>query len=61
MNAKSGKKANSVRLPIDLQNVLESIAHRNSLAVNDVIRLCLLKVLPIVEKEGITIKPGKAT
>jgi hypothetical protein len=56
---KSGK-ANTVRLPIHLQKQVETIANKYHLAINDVIRLALLQVLPIIEKEGITIKPGKA-
>jgi hypothetical protein len=58
---KSGDKVNTVRLSGDVQKKIEAIADRNHIAVTDVIRLCLLHVLPIIEKEGITIKPGKAS
>jgi hypothetical protein len=51
---------NTVRLPIHLQKQVEAIADKYHLAITDVIRLALLHVLPIMDKEGITIKPGKA-
>jgi hypothetical protein len=53
-------KINTVRLPIHMQKQVEAIASKYHLAINDVIRLALLQVLPVIEKEGITIKPGKA-
>jgi hypothetical protein len=61
MSAKAGKKPYTVRLPGDVQKKVEALADRNHLSANDVIRLCLLQVLPVIEREGITIKPGKAT
>ncbi len=52
-------KVNTVRLPIAMQKQVEAIANKYHLAITDVIRLALLQVLPVIEKEGITIKPGK--
>lgn len=60
MTAKTGK-ANAVRLPIEVQKKVETLADRHHLSVNDVIRLCLMQVLPVIEKEGITLKPGKVS
>jgi hypothetical protein len=53
-------KVNTVRLPMHMQKQVETIANKYHLAITDVIRLALLQVLPVIEKEGITIKPGKA-
>ena len=52
------EKANTVRLPPSLQKWVERVARRNHLAISDVIRLSLEKAIPVIEKEGITIKPG---
>jgi predicted transcriptional regulator len=49
---------NTIRLPYDLQKKVEKIADKNHLTINDVIRLCLMQVLPVIEKEGLTIKPA---
>jgi predicted transcriptional regulator len=61
MSGKNTHTSTTVRLPNDLQKKVERIAERNHLAVSDVIRIGLFQIIPIIEKDGITIQPGKTT
>jgi predicted DNA-binding ribbon-helix-helix protein len=61
MSARSAKtqreKPQTVRLPMPLYKRLKKIADRNHLSVADIIRFALAEAIPVIERDGLTIRP----
>ena len=50
-------KPMQLRLPRELKTRIVRIAEKNHLSEADVVRLCLAQMIPIIEKQGLTVQP----